>query len=219
MKVSIGGRVRKRLHQPVASIASAVRNRAQIDLLTLDRNKLVDASNAVAVSSPVFMAHVHEADRQRDAANWVEAEAGYAAALAIYPYQNGYWVQHGHMLKEQQRFVEAEISYRTACAYGAAPHDVVEHWRFVMAQQGVEEWRFPIRFYKVSDTAGQVPGRPDVEALARLVWDVGGVAVVDIADLLRRHSSCDELLAAMVVDSRFEQANRDWLSVVREGEL
>lgn len=215
----IGPRMRKRLRQPMARIAAGINHRAQLDLLTLDRGELVEVSQVVAVSVPAFMAHVHEADRHRDAANWVAAEAGYAAALELYPYQNGYWVQHGHMLKEQERFVEAEISYRTACAYGAPAHDIMEHLRFVMARQGLEEWRFPIRFYKPGRAAEQIPGRPDIDTLARLVWHVGGVAVAEIVDLLRRHNTCDELLAAMIGDPRFERGNRDWLSVVREGEL
>ena len=215
----IGLRMRKHLRQPMARIAAGVHHRTQLNLLMLDRAELVDASQAVAVSAPAFMAHVHEADGHRDSANWVGAEASYAAALALYPYQNGYWVQHGHMLKEQERFVEAEISYRTACAYGAPVHDVMEHLRFVMARQGLEEWRFPIHFYKAGSAAEQTPGRPDVDTLARLVWHVGGVAVAEIADLLRHHSTCDGLLAAMIADQRFERANRDWLSVVREAEL
>lgn len=211
--------IRKRIRQTVAKSAATLHHHLGADALAFDRGTAVEVAHAAAREDPAFMGHVLAADSYRDGGQWQPAEKGYAAALTLHPYQGGYWVQHGHMLKEQELFLEAEISYRTAAAYGAPGHDVLEHFRFVMARQAIEEWRYPVRFYRTGTAASQVPGAPDIDALARLVWHVGGVVAADTADLLRRCASCDELLAAMIADARFERANRDWLSVVRNGEL
>lgn len=184
-----------------------------------DRARLVESSQQAALVDDRFVSHIRSADGLRDVGNWQAAEASYAAALSFYPYERSYWVQHGHMAKEQNEFARAEISYRTACALGAAPKDVVEHLRFVMERQCVDEGRFPIRFYRHGTAAQQTPAQPDVILLARLAWHVGGLADHDMIELLRTNATCDELFAAMIRDSRFERANRDWLELVREGEL
>lgn len=184
-----------------------------------DRERLVESSQQAALVDDRFVSHVRSADGRRDEGNWRAAEAGYAAALSFYPYERSYWVQHGHMAKEQNEFARAEISYRTACALGAPPQDVVEHLRFVMVRQQADEGRFPIRFYRPGPAAQQTPAQPDVISLARLAWRVGGLADHDMVDLLRANATCDELFAAMIRDSRFERANRDWLELVRDDEL
>lgn len=219
MKIPIRLNPKRRLRQPLDRVSVVARDQPYRAPSFNDRAKIVEQSQAAATSSRAFIEAVQKADGLRDVGNWHAAEASYAAALAMYPYQNGYWVQHAHMLKEQERFLEAEISYRTACAFGAPASDVVEHFRFVVGRLNIEEWRFPLRFYKSNDAARQVPGLPDIQAFARLVWHVGGVGAEDAALLLRRSGTCDELLATMIADARFERANRDWLSVVREGEL
>lgn len=185
----------------------------------LSRSAIVEASQAAALSDPVFRDYVLKADAHRDSKNWALAATAYMSALALYPYQNGYWVQHGHMLKEQGLYEAAEISYRTASAYGAPPNDVNEHVSFVMMQQSVDVSRYPIRYFKASLPANQVPGRYDVELLASLAWQADDISESEIVKLLRAFATCDALLAAMVADPRFERANSDWLGVIREGEL
>lgn len=193
--------------------------RVKLNLRGLGRGVIVEASQAAALSDPIFRGHVLAADEYRDSKNWALAAKAYMSALTLYPYQNGYWVQHGHMLKEQGLYEEAEISYRTASAYGALPSDVNEHVSFVMQQQGIDASRYPIRYFKASLSADQVPGRYDVELLASLVWQTDRISEPEIVNLLRVSATCDALLAAMVADQRFERANRDWLSVIREGDL
>jgi len=78
----------------------------------------VDALCRVAHADAQFMALVREADRARDRHDWAAAEAGYAAALTLHPYERSYWAQFGHVLREQGLLVRAQIAYRTACAYG-----------------------------------------------------------------------------------------------------
>ncbi|MFO6430930.1 hypothetical protein ACLBKT_12690 [Erythrobacter sp. W302b] len=183
------------------------------------RQDLLESSQRAALSDARFLEHIERGDRARDVRNWLEAEAAYAAALDLYPYERSYWTQLGHMAKEQEAFVRAENAYRTACALGAAPQDVDPHLRFVMARQGLEEHRHPILHYKTGPQPQHVPGRPDVLACGRLLWGALGMDDEDIARFLRGCATLDELMAAMIRDPRFERANRSWLELVREEEL
>jgi tetratricopeptide (TPR) repeat protein len=198
--------------------ATAVAGRTS-SLSRTSRQDLLESSQRAALGDARFREHVERGDRARDLRNWFEAEAAYAAALDLYPYERSYWTQLGHMAKEQESFVRAENAYRTACALGAAPQDVDPHLRFVMARQGLEEHRYPILHYKAGPQRGHVPGRPDVLACARLLWGALGMDDDDIARFLRGCATLDELMAAMIRDPRFERANRPWLELVREEEL
>ena len=216
MKPRLGGGLAKSLRKGAGAVVAGIRA-AHLDMS--DRAALVASAHAAALSDSRFMAHVGKADTLRDQQRWQEAEASYAAALRLHPWQRGFWVQRGHMAKEQEAFDRAEIAYRTACALGAKPTDVVEHLRFVMARSGCDETQYPIRFYVEGPAALQVPGEPDVAAFGRLLWQVGGIADVHTLQLLRRCATCDELVVAMCSDTRFERANRSWLEMVGEHEL
>lgn len=183
------------------------------------RIDLLETSQNAALADSRFREHIERGDQARDLGDWVVAEAAYAAALDLYPYEHSYWTQLGHMAKEQERFVAAEIAYRTACALGALPQDVDAHLRYVLARQGLEEYRYPIRHREAGLQPRQVPGRPDVLAFARLLWGAHGMDDDDLARFLRQSATLDELAAAMIVDPRFERANRVWLELVEEDEL
>ncbi|MEQ5788196.1 hypothetical protein J3454_09850 [Erythrobacter sp. NFXS35] len=183
------------------------------------RHDLLETSHEAALADPRFREGIERGDRARDLSNWAEAEAAFAAALDIYPYERSYWTQLGHMAKEQGRFVAAEIAYRTACAFGAPPQDVHSHLRFVLARQGLDEHRHPIRYHEAGPQPRQVPGGPDVIAGARLLWGALGVDDNDLVALLRHCATLDALTAAMIRDPRFERANRPWLELVWEDEL
>lgn len=201
-----------------AGAATSVAGRTSLQSRT-SRQDLLESSQGAALGDARFREHVERGDRARDLRNWSEAEAAYAAALDLYPYERSYWTQLGHMAKEQEQFVRAENAYRTACALGASPQDVDPHLRFVMVRQGLGEHRFPILHHKTGSQREQVPGRPDVLALARLLWGALGMDDDDIARFLRSCATLDELMAAMIRDPRFERANRPWLELVREDEL
>jgi tetratricopeptide (TPR) repeat protein len=190
-----------------------------LSLSRASRIELIESSQAAALADPRFRDHIERGDRARDVRNWAEAEAAYAAALHLFPYERSYWTQLGHMAKEQEHFVAAEIYYRTACALGVPPQDVEVHLRFVLARQDIAEHRYPIRYFKAAPQSQQVPGRPDVLACARLMWGALGMDDADIVNLLRRCSTLDELAATMIRDPRFEKANREWLELVQKAEL
>lgn len=217
MKQRLGGGFAQSLRKGAGAVVSGMQRIAQVDLS--DRAALVTSSQTAALSDSRFLAFTASADTLRDQQRWLEAEAAYAAALRLHPWERSYWVQRGHMAKEQEAFERAEIAYRTACALGAKPSDVVEHLRFVMARNGCDEGQAPIRFHVEGPAAQQVPGEPDVAVFGRLLWQVGGISDEHVLKLLRRCATCDDLVVAMCSDTRFERANRIWLELVEEHEL
>lgn len=190
-----------------------------LELSYASRLALLETSHGAALSDTAFRDMVARGDVLRDQRNWIEAAEAYGSALKLYPYERTYWTQFGHMVKEQDRFGLAEIAYRTAAAFGAERADVLPHLRFVMERQGAPEGNFPIRFYEPSVLHRQLPGNPDLLALARLLWGALDVSEADQLCLLRSSAGLDEMVATMIADPRFEKANRGWLELLDEGEL
>ncbi|WP_315759794.1 ATP-binding cassette domain-containing protein [Sphingomonas sp. Y38-1Y] len=168
-----------------------------------DRAALIEVAQHRALGDERFRMLVREGDWRRDAGDWGAAEERYSAALALHPYQRSYWVQLGHVAKEGGHFARAEIAYRTACAMGEPAADVAEHLAFVVAQGGGDPANWPIHPFEKDATHLQVPGRPDVEAMARLLWAGTAPTEAEMLSLLRRHATCDALVAALVEDRRF----------------
>ncbi len=180
------------MSRPVVDMAAAT-----------DRSALIEVSQHRALADDRFRMLVQEGDWKRDARDWAAAEARYADALKLHPYQRSYWVQHAHVAKEGGHFQRAEISYRTACALGEPAADVAEHLGFVMMRQGLDPGAAPIRSYHKGPNATQAPGRPDVAALCRLLWNGMEPDEFELAAMLRRHGTCDELVFALIGDQRF----------------
>lgn len=170
-----------------------------------DRAALIEVAQHRALGDERFRLLVREGDWRRDARDWGAAEQRYAAALALHPYQRSYWVQLGHVAKEGSDFARAELAYRTACAMGEPAADVIEHLRFVAARGGGEPGEWPIHPYRKGAAEKQVPGQPDLAALAWLLWPGAAPSEEEARDLLRRHGTCDALVAAMVRDRRFSK--------------
>ncbi|WP_313958599.1 ABC transporter ATP-binding protein [Novosphingobium sp. 9] len=175
--------------------------------ITPNRNAMIEVAQHRALQDDRFRALVMEGDWRRDAKAWEEADERYAAGLTLHPYQRSYWVQLGHVSKERDLFERAEIAYRTACALGEPVQDVEEHLAFVVARQGMDLDACPPGRYRKGDVPRQAPGRPDLELFARIAWHLSPIGDEDAARLLRDHPTLDHLLAAMVRDPRFQQAN------------
>jgi ABC-type polysaccharide/polyol phosphate transport system ATPase subunit len=191
-----------RFREAIGLVAAPAIDRAA----AVDRIALIEVAQHRALADDRFRLLVREGDWRRDARDWAAAEDRYAAALALHPYQRSYWVQHAHVAKEGGHYTRAEVSYRTACALGEPAADVVEHLRFVVARDGTEPAAWPIHPYRKGPACTQVPGRPDVDALAWLLWPGVTVSETEMVDLLRRHGSCDALAATMSADPRFADA-------------
>lgn len=171
-----------------------------------DRSQLIEATHTVAVNDEAFRVAVQQADWHRDERRWKDAEAAYASALELYPYQRSYWVQKGHCAKEAGADLRAEIAYRSAIALGEPEMDVREHLAFVMDRQGKRYDAGHMRSYQKMSAPKQPPAMPDIALLARAAWGIADVPAQDAAMLLQTCESCDQLLAAMIEDDRFDTA-------------
>ena len=121
-----------------------------------------------------FMALVRQADTARDRHDWAAAETGYAAALALHPYERSYWVQLGHVAREQGRAMRAEIAYRTACAFGEPPR-VLAPFIAAVEQPGSAAPSAPVGVPDGGETRSQPPGYPDLALLAALAGGSGQI--------------------------------------------
>ena len=163
-----------------------------------DRRQLIETTHTVSVLDDAFRVSVQDADWKRDDGDWSGAEASYAEALALYPYQRSYWVQRAHMAKEQGEDARAEIGYRSAIALGEAYADVREHLEFVMRRQGADLADYPAHIYAGDDARRDAPAAPDIALFARAAWGSQTVADETMLHLLRTSATCDEALAAML---------------------
>lgn len=172
----------------------------------LDRRQLIETTHIVAVLDDAFRVIVQSADWKRDDGLWEEAEAAYAEALELYPYQRSYWVQRAHVAKEQGADVRAEIGYRTAIALGEPYSEVREHLEFVMQRHGVDPAQYPARIYSGDAAPRSVPSAPDIHLLARAAWSLDEVEDEFVVQTLRECGSCDDVLARMLSDPRHQPA-------------
>ncbi|AOL93443.1 ABC transporter ATP-binding protein [Porphyrobacter sp. LM 6] len=186
----------------------AAREHSPLEQLPDDRRQLIETTHTVSVLDDAFRASVQQADWKRDAAQWAEAETEYARALALFPFQRSYWVQKGHVAKEAGAFERAEIAYRTAIALGEAFEDVREHLDFVLRRQGTDLAAWPAAIYQRVPAAMAAPAAPDLAVLVRAAWGEPALAEAEERDLLRRHATCNALLATIIADPRFAVARR-----------
>ena len=173
---------------------------------TTSRALMIASSQHAALSDERFRALVQQGDWARDERDWARAADSYRKALRLYPYQRSYWVQLGHMEKEQDRFVEAEIAYRTAIALGEPLADVEPHAVFAMERQETAETDWPLHLPGEGPAAIQPPARRDVELMAGLFVGARSMASDAVLAAMRRHPTLDALAVSFVEDEGFDPA-------------
>jgi len=159
----------------------------------------IDSLRRVAHADERFMALVRQADAARDRHDWATAEAGYGAALTLHPYERSYWVQMGHVAREQGRLARAEICYRTACAFGE-PVRMLAPFIAAVSPALVDASPEGIATPDGGATRLQPPGYPDLAMITALAS--GADRITDDAALavLRRGVSVEQALAEMLQD-------------------
>ncbi|MEE4315824.1 MAG: ABC transporter ATP-binding protein [Erythrobacter sp.] len=163
------------------------------------RMAAIDSLRRVAHEDEHFMALVRQADAARDRHDWAAAEASYAAALSLHPYERSYWVQLGHVTREQGRMVRAEIAYRTACAFGESVH-VLEPFIAAVEQPGKAAPAIPVAAPDGGETRRQPPGYPDLAVLAALAQGRDRLGDDEALALMRRQDGIEDVLAHMLDD-------------------
>lgn len=162
----------------------------------------LDVLYQAAVSDERFMFHVRRGDWAMAKAEWSEAEVHYCAALKLHPYERTYWTQHGHAVREQGKYVLAEISYRNSCALGNPVPAIRPFLNDTMAHQSVPEDAFPIRSSTKGGLSKQPPVSNDVLIFARAFWGAFDVGDLELLDLIRNSPTLDHLAEQMLLDER-----------------
>ncbi|PEQ13805.1 hypothetical protein B2G71_05710 [Novosphingobium sp. PC22D] len=177
-----------------------------------NRAALLQSLSGIALADDRFRIHAQQGDWARDKGDWSGAEQEYAAALLLHPYERTYWIQQGHVMREQGKMAGAEICYRTACALGQPLQDIRVFLEAAMEGcDGASEAQFPARGLTGDATFRQPPARPDIAVLSRLFWPNDDVPQEEeVLALMRGHPSLDELASAMVADTRFSPHGRPW---------
>lgn len=165
------------------------------------RMAAIDSLRRVAHDDEHFMALVRQADAARDRHDWAAAETGYAAALTRHPYERSYWVQLGHVTREQGRLVRAEIAYRTACAFGESVR-VLAPFIAAVEQPGSTMPTASIAAPDSGDTRRQPPGYPDIALLAALCGGHAQIGDDDALAQLRRPGGIEGALVRMLSEQR-----------------
>ena len=163
------------------------------------RMAAIDSLRRVAHEDEHFMALVRQADAARDQHDWAAAEAGYAAALSLHPYERSYWVQLGHVTREQGRRVRAEIAYRTACAFGETVRLLAP---FIAAVEHPDSAGPPTAAATPDggETRRQPPGYPDLAVLSAFAGGTERLSDDVALSLLRRPGAIEDVLARMLED-------------------
>ncbi len=192
-------------------------SRPATQTLPTNRKDLIETAQMSAARDDNFRLLVQEADWRRDEEKWDEAQEAYAKALALFPYQRSYWGQLAHCAREAGLLARAETAYRTACSLGEPIAEIEPFITFTLEAQGLALADHPIRPYRAGPAQEEPPGSPDVALFAQMAWNRESLSDDDILALLRAAPTCDDLLAAMIADERFERAQHAWLAEARLG--
>jgi energy-coupling factor transporter ATP-binding protein EcfA2 len=160
------------------------------------RMAAIDSLRRIAHEDEHFMALVRQADAARDRHDWAAAEARYAAALSLHPYERSYWVQFGHAAREQGRLVRAEIAYRTACAFGE-PVRALAPFIAAVERPGNAVPSAPAASPDGGETRRQPPGYTDLALLSALAG-CGPLSDDAALALLRAGHGMEDVLAMML---------------------
>jgi len=190
--------------------------------LSTTRRQLGEITLRAASQDTDFMAAVSQADQARDSRQWAEGERRYADGLVLYPAHSGYMVQHAHCLKEQKKFAEAEIDYRSALALGAAADEVCEHLDFAAAQQGHRELPggYPITALQERGMLIDAPPtKADIDLVFTLLTGRGASDTAEMLDVLRTQKTIRDVFIWVIRQRSFRTGNRELLSLIADGSL
>ncbi|TBW39541.1 hypothetical protein EYW49_06645 [Siculibacillus lacustris] len=206
-------------HGGRAAIEAVARRVPQV---LVGRRRRVAATLRLAGLDAGFRAAVRDGDAARDRRDWGAGEHAFWRALQIFPFHPGYRVQYAHCLKEQDKWVDAELEYRSALALGNRDADLAVHIDFVSRRRGAPADPAVLArvagWWSVPDPRPLAvpPLRADVEALVALLLGRGPAHLAEIADLLAANASLAEIVDRLIGHPAFVTANRDLLTLLVE---
>jgi tetratricopeptide (TPR) repeat protein len=172
-----------------------------------------------------FLDLVGRGDTLRDDRNFEQAEVCYREALGLLPLHGGYRVQYAHVLKEQQKHVQAFIHYCFALSTGAPIHDVAEHLVFAAKQAAIDADLSAVErlaaAWKVLERTSNPWDAPPVEGdfteFARLFWGNTGLVTAEVVkENLLKCVTRKELFIAFLRSPETLRANPRLFILMRE---
>lgn len=196
-----------------------------VNSVDTDRGSAVKTTLSLAHSHSEFVLLIKEADTMRDTRNFGHAQFAYYKALVLLPYHNGYRVQYAHVLKEQEKYIDAVVQYWYALNLGAAPSAVQEHLLFAASRAGIPVSTMHVaRSAEAWSSANQTndpwalpPYESDFFDFADLFW--GSRGYLDNTRILTFLSNCAtrrDLLLAYVRAPETARSNRSLLIMLKQ---
>lgn len=195
-----------------------------IALSLKDRKECVAATFRLSSQDKAFMEHIRLGDASRDSSKWGEGELHYWRGLSLYPLHAGYRVQYAHCLKEQGKFVDAELQYRNALALGEVQPDLIRHLRFSAEKVGRpvngEGLDTVTKFWSQAAAGGSPLDMPATERdivsagdlfLGRSAWPVA-----ELAEIMSKAPLMSDVIAHFLQRPEFAAANRDLMLLLVE---
>ncbi|WP_131113311.1 hypothetical protein [Lichenihabitans psoromatis] len=177
---------------------------------------------SLSAGDKTFAARVADGDAARDAGNPASAEYFYWKALQLYPLHSGYMVQYAHALKDQEKYLDAELFYRQSLPLGESLDAVQEHLAYVAHQTG-HHIDFSVIdrvthfWFKHSPAALDTPLRVvDVRSLVEVLLNRTNVDHWLILDAMRRFASRGDYARSLITQRDFTINNRDLLKLIAE---
>lgn len=177
------------------------------------RAEQVRVAQVEADRDDIFRQLVDAADQARDERNWGLAEFNYWQALERHPYQAGYRVQYAHMLKEQGKWMDAELHYRSAIALGEPVEDVRIHLSFVADHNGAT--------HRVLQPALDVPAMlaapswPDIRLLTIVCLHREDLDIARSLEIMRTCKNNSDVMMTLIQSEDFCPCNMEFLDLLR----
>ncbi len=181
------------------------------------RREAVRNTRRAASGDVTFKALVATADQARDRGDWAEAARSYHRALSLYPLHGGYFLQLGHVLKEQGANLAAEVAYRNAVCLGELA--AAEYLAFVAGGGFDRGWLEQVAAFWQGDTAdlfATPPTQQDVADAIELLCDRGMPDLEELRDLMAACASRRALLARLLGGDEFRHYHADLLKFIAQ---
>ncbi len=196
----------------------------QVPRVLSGRRRRVKATVRLASLDSKFDDAIQAGDAARDRGDWAGGEFKYFQALLCYPLHYGYIVQYAHCLKEQGKWIDAEVEYRNALALGENSADLIGHIKFVEAKRGASSSRATtdsIKAYWGDERRANIPLsvppiKSDIIELFRIFLQQGAPSHEEIASIMQASPSVGKVIERLVEYPSFVTANRTLIGFLVE---
>ena len=185
----------------------------------------MDATLRLAAADRQFRRQVAAADKARDSRTWSEGEYGYWLALRMYPLHRGYMVQYAHCLREQNKFIDAEIEYRGAFALGEKTDEIKNYIAISCAGRGGQLSTATLNAINVYWSNPDLRSRRmDLPTIRQDVIDLYELLLgrkaepIEIVDIMNLSASNLDVALHLFRSQEFHAANKRLLTLIAEFE-